>query len=86
MTGDGDRFSSIAPFNSCVVSHEPESYLSVHNRLSSESVEADLDVQLHCSSAPEAEPEKVVLRAESPPLASAFALSTSFEEDVLDLK
>ncbi|KAM7368780.1 hypothetical protein PAMP_013087 [Pampus punctatissimus] len=54
------------------------------SRLSSESIEADLDVQ--CSSSSEAEPEKVVLRAESPPLASAFALSTSFEEDVLDLK
>ncbi|XP_049909350.1 GTPase-activating Rap/Ran-GAP domain-like protein 3 isoform X1 [Epinephelus moara] len=56
------------------------------DRLASESVEADLDVQLHCSSSSEPEPEKVVLRAESPPLASAFALSTSFEEDVLDLK
>ncbi|XP_035847258.1 GTPase-activating Rap/Ran-GAP domain-like protein 3 isoform X3 [Sander lucioperca] len=56
------------------------------DRLASESVESDLDVQLHCSSSSEAEPEKVVLRAESPPLASAFALSTSFEEDVLDLK
>ncbi|XP_044031409.1 GTPase-activating Rap/Ran-GAP domain-like protein 3 isoform X2 [Siniperca chuatsi] len=56
------------------------------DRLASESVETDLDVQLHCSSSSEAEPEKVVLRAESPPLASAFALSTSFEEDVLDLK
>lgn len=58
--------------------------MSVHNRLASESIEADLDV--HCSSCSEAEPEKVVLRAESPTLASAFALSTSFEEDVLDLK
>ncbi|XP_059213607.1 GTPase-activating Rap/Ran-GAP domain-like protein 3 isoform X1 [Centropristis striata] len=56
------------------------------DRLASESGETDLDVQLHCSSSSEAEPEKVVLRAESPPLASAFALSTSFEEDVLDLK
>ncbi|XP_042364703.1 GTPase-activating Rap/Ran-GAP domain-like protein 3 isoform X1 [Plectropomus leopardus] len=56
------------------------------DRLASESVETDLDVQLHCSSSSEAEPEKVVLRAESPPLASAFGLSTSFEEDVLDLK
>ncbi|KAM7392602.1 hypothetical protein PAMA_007627 [Pampus argenteus] len=54
------------------------------DRLSSESIEADLDVQ--CSSSSEAEPEKVVLRAESPPLATAFAISTSFEEDVLDLK
>ncbi|XP_022075097.1 GTPase-activating Rap/Ran-GAP domain-like protein 3 isoform X3 [Acanthochromis polyacanthus] len=56
------------------------------DRLASESIEADLDVQLHCSSGSEAEPEKAVLQAESPPLASAFALSTSFEEDVLDLK
>ncbi|XP_054468260.1 GTPase-activating Rap/Ran-GAP domain-like protein 3 isoform X2 [Anoplopoma fimbria] len=56
------------------------------DRLASESVEADLDVQLHCSSGSEAEQEKVVLRAESPTLASTFALSTSFEEDVLDLK
>ncbi|XP_071768078.1 GTPase-activating Rap/Ran-GAP domain-like protein 3 isoform X3 [Centroberyx gerrardi] len=56
------------------------------DRLASESAETDLDVQRHCSSGSEAEPEKAVLRAESPPLASAFALSTSFEEDVLDLK
>ncbi|XP_033979111.1 GTPase-activating Rap/Ran-GAP domain-like protein 3 isoform X3 [Trematomus bernacchii] len=56
------------------------------DRLASESGEAELDVQLHCTSAPEVEPEKVVLLTESPPLASAFALSTSFEEDVLDLK
>ncbi|XP_040915322.1 GTPase-activating Rap/Ran-GAP domain-like protein 3 isoform X3 [Toxotes jaculatrix] len=54
------------------------------DRLASESIEADLDVQLHCTSSSEAEPEKVVLRAESPPL--AFGLTTSFEEDVLDLK
>ncbi|XP_031715719.1 GTPase-activating Rap/Ran-GAP domain-like protein 3 isoform X1 [Anarrhichthys ocellatus] len=56
------------------------------DRLASESAETDLDVQLHCSPSSEAEPEKAVLREESPPLASAFALSTSFEEDVLDLK
>ncbi|KAL3041974.1 hypothetical protein OYC64_020024 [Pagothenia borchgrevinki] len=56
------------------------------DRLASESGEAELDVQLHCTSPPEVEPEKVVLLTESPPLASAFALSTSFEEDVLDLK
>ncbi|XP_069369298.1 GTPase-activating Rap/Ran-GAP domain-like protein 3 isoform X5 [Paralichthys olivaceus] len=56
------------------------------SRLASDSFDADLDVQLHCSSSSEAEPEKAVLRGESPPLASAFALSTSFEEDVLDLK
>uniref|UniRef100_A0A8C2ZLS7 GTPase-activating Rap/Ran-GAP domain-like protein 3 n=1 Tax=Cyclopterus lumpus TaxID=8103 RepID=A0A8C2ZLS7_CYCLU len=52
----------------------------------SESVESDLDLQLHCSSGSEAEPEKASLREESPPLASAFTRSTSFEEDVLDLK
>ncbi|XP_030597993.1 GTPase-activating Rap/Ran-GAP domain-like protein 3 [Archocentrus centrarchus] len=56
------------------------------DRLASESSDADQDVQLHCSSSSEAEPEKVVLQAESPPLTSAFSLSTSFEEDVLDLK
>ncbi|KAK2819360.1 hypothetical protein Q5P01_024921 [Channa striata] len=56
------------------------------DRLDSESIEADLDVQLHCSPSSEAEPEKVVLRAESPSLTSAFSLTTSFEEDVLDLK
>ncbi|XP_076014830.1 GTPase-activating Rap/Ran-GAP domain-like protein 3 isoform X2 [Genypterus blacodes] len=52
-----------------------------------DSTEADEDVQQHCSSSSETEPEKVVLRAESPTLVSAFGLSsTSFEEDVLDLK
>ncbi|XP_067339696.1 GTPase-activating Rap/Ran-GAP domain-like protein 3 isoform X2 [Channa argus] len=56
------------------------------DRLASESTEAELDVHLHCSPTSEAEPEKVVLRAESPPLASAFSLTTSFIEDVLDLK
>ncbi|CAJ1070197.1 GTPase-activating Rap/Ran-GAP domain-like protein 3 isoform X2 [Xyrichtys novacula] len=56
------------------------------DRLASESLDSDLDVQLHCSSSSEAEPEKVVLRADSPTLANAFAPSTSFEEDVLDLK
>uniref|UniRef100_A0A6Q2WW46 GTPase-activating Rap/Ran-GAP domain-like protein 3 n=1 Tax=Esox lucius TaxID=8010 RepID=A0A6Q2WW46_ESOLU len=50
------------------------------------SADTDSDVQRHFSSSSEAEPEKVVLRAESPSLASPFALSTSFEEDVLDLK
>ncbi|XP_041666370.1 GTPase-activating Rap/Ran-GAP domain-like protein 3 isoform X3 [Cheilinus undulatus] len=56
------------------------------DRLASESVDSDLDVQLHCSSSSEAEPEKALLRAESPTLVNAFAPSTSFEEDVLDLK
>ncbi|XP_034565971.1 GTPase-activating Rap/Ran-GAP domain-like protein 3 isoform X2 [Notolabrus celidotus] len=55
-------------------------------RLASDSVDSDLDVQLHCSPSSEAEPEKVVLRTDSPTLANAFAPSTSFEEDVLDLK
>lgn len=73
-------------FNSFLMWHKLEPCISVHNRLASESLEADLDVQLHCSSSSEPEPEKAVLRAESPSLASAFALSTSFEEDVLDLK
>nr|XP_043867876.1 GTPase-activating Rap/Ran-GAP domain-like protein 3 isoform X7 [Solea senegalensis] len=56
------------------------------SRLASESFEVDVDVQLHCPTSSEAEPEKVALQAESPPLASVFALPTSFEEDVLDLK
>uniref|UniRef100_A0AAQ4S216 GTPase-activating Rap/Ran-GAP domain-like protein 3 n=1 Tax=Gasterosteus aculeatus aculeatus TaxID=481459 RepID=A0AAQ4S216_GASAC len=56
------------------------------DRLASESVEEDLEVQLHRSPSSEAEPEMVALREESPPLASAFALSTSFEEEILDLK
>ncbi|XP_058472966.1 GTPase-activating Rap/Ran-GAP domain-like protein 3 isoform X4 [Solea solea] len=56
------------------------------DRLASESFEVDVDVQLHCPTSSEAEPEKVVLQAESPPLASVFAIPTSFEEDVLDLK
>lgn len=59
---------------------------SLFNRLASESTEAELDAQLHCSSALEVDPEMVVLQEESPPLASAFTLSTSFEDDVLDLK
>ncbi|KAK5623575.1 GTPase-activating Rap/Ran-GAP domain-like protein 3 [Crenichthys baileyi] len=56
------------------------------DRLASDSAEAELDVQLQCSSSLEADPEMVVLQEESPPLASAFALSTSFEDGVLDLK
>ncbi|XP_075869926.1 GTPase-activating Rap/Ran-GAP domain-like protein 3 isoform X2 [Nelusetta ayraudi] len=56
------------------------------DRLASDSGDSELDLQLHCSSGLEEEPETVVLRAESPSLASAFALTTSFEEDVLDLK
>lgn len=60
--------------------------LPVCHRLASESADSDLDVQLHCSSSLEAEPEAAVLQPESPPLASAFAVPASFEEDVLDLK
>ncbi|XP_024859844.1 GTPase-activating Rap/Ran-GAP domain-like protein 3 isoform X9 [Kryptolebias marmoratus] len=56
------------------------------DRLASESVESELDVQLHCSPSLEAEAETASLQLESPPLASAFTLSTSFEDDVLDLK
>lgn len=88
VTGDSSRSNSshVAHLAAAWCFSELESYLSVHSRLASESVETELDLQLHCSSSSEAEPEKVVLRAESPPLASAFALTTSFEEDVLDLK
>lgn len=73
-------------FNSRMRLSKLKWFLFVYNRLALESAETDLDVQLHCSSSLEPEPEKVVLRAESPPLASAFVLPTSFEEDVLDLK
>lgn len=61
--------------------------LSAHRRLASETADSDLDVQLHCSSSLEAEPEAAVLQQpDSPPLTSAFAINASFEEDVLDLK
>uniref|UniRef100_A0A674MST1 GTPase-activating Rap/Ran-GAP domain-like protein 3 n=1 Tax=Takifugu rubripes TaxID=31033 RepID=A0A674MST1_TAKRU len=60
--------------------------LPVCHRLASDSADSDLDVQLQCSSSLEAEPEAAVLQPESPPLASAFAVPASFEEDVLDLK
>lgn len=60
--------------------------LPVCHRLASESADSDLDVQLHCSSSLEADLEAAVLQPESPPLASAFAVPTSFEEDILDLK
>ncbi|KAL0965183.1 hypothetical protein UPYG_G00277860 [Umbra pygmaea] len=55
-------------------------------RIGSESADTDSDVQRHCSSNSEVEPEKVVLRDGSPLLASPYTVSTSFEEDVLDLK
>uniref|UniRef100_H3CPX3 GTPase-activating Rap/Ran-GAP domain-like protein 3 n=1 Tax=Tetraodon nigroviridis TaxID=99883 RepID=H3CPX3_TETNG len=51
-----------------------------------DSADSDLDVQLHCSSSLDAEPEAVVLQPESPSLPSAFAIQASFEEEVLDLK
>uniref|UniRef100_A0A3Q3KRB2 GTPase-activating Rap/Ran-GAP domain-like protein 3 n=1 Tax=Monopterus albus TaxID=43700 RepID=A0A3Q3KRB2_MONAL len=87
LLGDGEQFSSNnKTFNSGIMLLELEAYLSVHTRLVSESTEADLDVQLHCSPSSEVEPEKVVLQEESLPLASGFSLSTSFEDDVLDLK
>ncbi|XP_071008400.1 GTPase-activating Rap/Ran-GAP domain-like protein 3 isoform X1 [Oncorhynchus clarkii lewisi] len=56
------------------------------DRVGLESADTDSDIQRHCSSSSEAEPEKVVLREESLPLASPFTLPTSFEEDILDLK
>ena len=56
-------------------------------RIGSESADTDSEVQRHCSSGSEAEPEKTVLGEETPPLlTNPFTLSTSFEEDVLDLK
>ncbi|XP_061764259.1 GTPase-activating Rap/Ran-GAP domain-like protein 3 isoform X6 [Nerophis ophidion] len=55
------------------------------DRLDSETSESDLEV-CAASSLLGAEPEKSVLQAESPPLASTFDLAASFQEDVLDLK
>ncbi|XP_076867315.1 GTPase-activating Rap/Ran-GAP domain-like protein 3 isoform X3 [Brachyhypopomus gauderio] len=46
-----------------------------------ECVDGDIDIQRHCSPGLEAEP-----REDSPPLASTLMLSTSFEEDIVDLK
>lgn len=82
MTGDGSTAVTADPEGS--TANPP--VCSVRRRLASESADSDLDVQLHCSSSLEAEPEAVVLQPESPPLASAFAIAASFEEDVLDLK
>ncbi|XP_046901735.1 GTPase-activating Rap/Ran-GAP domain-like protein 3 isoform X9 [Hypomesus transpacificus] len=60
---------------------------STNERIGSESADTDSEVQRHCSSGSEAEPEKTVLGEETPPLlTNPFTLSTSFEEDVLDLK
>uniref|UniRef100_A0A3P9KJZ5 GTPase-activating Rap/Ran-GAP domain-like protein 3 n=1 Tax=Oryzias latipes TaxID=8090 RepID=A0A3P9KJZ5_ORYLA len=56
------------------------------SRPTSESSGADSDVQLHCPSSLDAEPEKALLQEECPPLTDVFALPSTFEEDVLDLK
>ncbi|XP_042167685.1 GTPase-activating Rap/Ran-GAP domain-like protein 3 isoform X1 [Oncorhynchus tshawytscha] len=57
------------------------------DRMGSKSGNTDSDVQRHCSfSSDDAAQEKAVLPEESPPLASPFNLSTSFDDDVLDLK
>ncbi|CDQ87675.1 unnamed protein product [Oncorhynchus mykiss] len=56
------------------------------DRMGSKSANTDSDVQRHCSfSSDDAAQEKAVLPDESPPLASPFNLSTSFDDDVLDL-
>ncbi|KAI5608421.1 GTPase-activating Rap/Ran-GAP domain-like protein 3 isoform X2 [Silurus asotus] len=46
-----------------------------------ECIDGDIDIQRHCSSGSEAEPPEG-----SPPLTSTLTLSTSFDEDILDLK
>ncbi|XP_076140081.1 GTPase-activating Rap/Ran-GAP domain-like protein 3 isoform X4 [Alosa pseudoharengus] len=46
-----------------------------------ELVDGESDVQLHCASGSDAGPSEA-----SPPLTHPFVLSTSFEEDILDLK
>ncbi|XP_072570617.1 GTPase-activating Rap/Ran-GAP domain-like protein 3 isoform X2 [Paramormyrops kingsleyae] len=56
------------------------------DRVGSESADTDSDAPRHCSSSSEAELERIEVREESPSLASPFALTSSFEEDVLDLK
>ncbi|XP_078812351.1 GTPase-activating Rap/Ran-GAP domain-like protein 3 isoform X6 [Oryzias latipes] len=56
------------------------------DRPTSESSGADSDVQLHCPSSLDAEPEKALLQEECPPLTDVFTLPSTFEEDVLDLK
>ncbi|KAK7896440.1 hypothetical protein WMY93_021765 [Mugilogobius chulae] len=55
-------------------------------RTLSESGELEVDLQRQLSSSSEAEAERAVLQEDSPSLASAFGLTASFEEDVLDLK
>uniref|UniRef100_A0AAV2IS06 GTPase-activating Rap/Ran-GAP domain-like protein 3 n=1 Tax=Knipowitschia caucasica TaxID=637954 RepID=A0AAV2IS06_KNICA len=56
-----------------------------NDRTPPESDEFEVDFQRQLSSSSEAEGDRVLLQDDSP-LASAFGRSTSFEEDVLDLK
>ncbi|XP_033845801.1 GTPase-activating Rap/Ran-GAP domain-like protein 3 isoform X2 [Periophthalmus magnuspinnatus] len=56
------------------------------DRIHSESGEFEVDLQRQLSSSSDAEAERAVLQEDSPSLASAFGLTTPFEEDVLDLK
>ncbi|XP_073697174.1 GTPase-activating Rap/Ran-GAP domain-like protein 3 [Garra rufa] len=55
--------------------------ISTTEQVGMESVDGETDVQQLCSSGSELEP-----RDDSPPTASPFTFSTSFEEDILDLK
>ncbi|XP_028828553.1 GTPase-activating Rap/Ran-GAP domain-like protein 3 isoform X3 [Denticeps clupeoides] len=53
----------------------------VTERLALEMVDGESDLQLHCPSSSEPEP-----RQESPSLVSPLTISTSYEDDILDLK
>ncbi|XP_043095999.1 GTPase-activating Rap/Ran-GAP domain-like protein 3 isoform X2 [Puntigrus tetrazona] len=55
--------------------------ISTTEQVGMESVDGETDVHRLCSSGSEVEP-----RDDSPPAASPFTFSTSFEEDILDLK
>ncbi|KAI2664629.1 GTPase-activating Rap/Ran-GAP domain-like protein 3 [Labeo rohita] len=55
--------------------------ISTTEQVGMESLDGETDVQRLCSSGSELEP-----RDDSPPTASPFTFSTSFEEDILDLK
>uniref|UniRef100_A0A9J7Y8T5 GTPase-activating Rap/Ran-GAP domain-like protein 3 n=2 Tax=Cyprinus carpio TaxID=7962 RepID=A0A9J7Y8T5_CYPCA len=55
--------------------------ISTTEQVGMESVDGETDVQQLCSSGSEMEP-----RDDSPPTTSPFTFSTSFEEDILDLK
>ncbi|KAL1275063.1 hypothetical protein QQF64_027877 [Cirrhinus molitorella] len=55
--------------------------ISTTEQVGMESVDGETDVQRLCSSGSELEP-----RDDSPPTACPFTFSTSFEEDILDLK